>query len=516
MSSHTIKTVIINTPTGIPGSTDGVMMIVCKGVAITGSLVLDTAYLGNSMASFTGIGITPDYDYVNSLSVYQQVSEFYKEAGDGAYLWLVVTATNTAFNTYVNGSGSTTFQNLIRGTIQSDPTMRVKMIGLCFAPPTTQQSANDFPAEVLATIQALQLTQAALFQDGFSFSAIIDGYNMSSSTTPATIITMVTQNCQSISLCITGSKPNGIASVGAALGRFSRITIGHGFGEVDDGPISLLTAYLTNGVAVPILGTIITQGTALTATHSYMVVFGPVTYNGIVYSVGQIFTVVSGTLQFTGTGSTVVDLTTAGTVVVGHTYQVMFGPITYNSIMYGTGQSFTAVTGQTSFTGGIVFELLSTNVVKLFPADVKALGDKQYMFMLKLFNQSGLYWNDGGTCIVDTTPLSTQEFNRVGNALSADLLDFLTTQLRGKNVPIDIKTKLVARTFTAAKEADFSRLYIEPLMIAKAPNTVGDISNGSLSLVGTPNGANKVDWTYTLTINGTPITGNMTGTVQFV
>jgi hypothetical protein len=394
--------------------------------------------------------------------------------------------------------------------------MRVKMVGICFNPPSTQQSAVDFPAEVTSTITALQLTQIALFPEGYSFSCIIDGENMSSTATPSTIQSVAVQNAPSISLCITGSQPNGVASVGAALGRFARITIGHGFGEVDDGPIAINKAFLTNGVAVPILGTTIAQGTNLTAGHSYMVVNGPVTYNGIIYSVGSIFTVVTGTLGFTGTSTTVVDLTTSGTVVVGHTYMVLYGPITYNSIVYGAGQTFTALTVQTTFTGGIVFEYLAKDVTKLFPADVNTLGDKQYMFLRTWFNQSGLYWNDGATCDLSTKPLSTQEFNRVANALSADLLDFLTVQLMGKNVPVDVKTKLVARTFTAAKEEDFNRLYLEPLMIAKAPNTVGDISGGSLSLVGTPNGANTVNWTYVLTINGTPITGSATGTVQFV
>jgi len=517
---HIISTTISNTPSGIPGSFDGVMMMIVKGVATTTgttALVLDTAYLGNKLDDFvTGLGITPDYDYVNSLSVYQQVSEFYTEAGDGAYLWLVVTATTTNFATYCAIATGTTFMNLIRGTNLTDPDMRVKMLGLGYNPPQTRQSAADFPSDVTSTIPLLQLTLAQLAEEGYALSAIIDGENMSSTATASTLQTMANKKASSISMCITGSKPNGVASIGAALGRFARISLGHGFGEVDDGPTSVQKAYWTNGVAVPIVGSTISQGTDLTAGHSYMVVLGPVTYNSTVYSVGEIFTVIVGTLGFTGTGTTVVDLTTTGTVVVGHTYMVLFGPITYNSVVYGTGTTFTAVTNHTTFTGGIVFEFTAQDVSKLFPADVNTLGTKQYMFLRTWFQQSGLYWNDGATCDLSTTPLSTQEFNRVGNALSADLLEFLITNLMGKNVPVDTKTGLVARSFTAAKEEDFSRTYLEPLIVPKAPNTVGDISAGSLSLVGTPNGANTVDWTYTLTINGTPITGSATGTVTFV
>ena len=139
---HTIITTVLNTPSGTPSSSDGVMMLVCRGVATTGgthALVLDTAYLGNKLSDFTtGLNITADYDQVNSCNVYQQVSEFYAEAGDGASLWLVVTATSTAYATYCAYATGTTFLNLVRGTIQSDLAMRAKMIGLCYNQPSSQ------------------------------------------------------------------------------------------------------------------------------------------------------------------------------------------------------------------------------------------------------------------------------------------------------------------------------------------------------------------------------------------
>ena len=478
-------------------------MLVVQGVAVTSKLVLDTAYLCSKVADLATLGITPDYDYVNSLNVYQQASEFYAEAGDGAYLWLVVTATTNVFVTYC---ASATFKNLIMGTISADVTKRAKMVGMCYKPPSSQQSSADFPSDVTGAITVLQATEVSLAAQGFPFSSILDGQNMSSTTTPTTIQTMANKSAPTVSMCITGSRPNGAASVGAALGRFSRITVGHGFGETDDGPISLTQSWLTNGFVSPITGTVITQGTNLTATHSYMVVAGPVTYNGASYSVGQIFTCVVGTLGFTGTSTSVVDLTTAGTIVAATTYYVLFGPVTSNGITYGTRSTFVATS--TSFTGGIVTALTSTNTVKLFQSDYNALGDDQYMFHCPYYQLSGLYWNDGATCDAQTNPLSTQEFNRVGNKMVSALLNFLSL-LKGKNVQIDTKTGLVSLAFTSAKQQDFYSTYIEPMI------TSSDISGGALSLTGTPNGVNTVNWTYVLTINGTPISGSFTGTVTF-
>jgi hypothetical protein len=237
-----------------------------------------------------------------------------------------------------------------------------------------------------------------------------------------------------------------------------------------------------------------------------MVLKGPVTYNGTVYSYGDIFLVVTGTLGFTGTSTTVVDLVDTGTIVAATKYYVLAGPITSNGVVWSTGQTFVATA--TSFTGGFVTALTSTDVTKLYQADYIAYGDKQYMFYSPYYQLSGLYWNDGATCDLTTKPLSTQEFNRVGNKMVSALLSFLSL-LKGKNVPIDVKTGLVSLAFTSAKQADFDRDYVNPLVITN------DISGGSLSLTGTPNGVNTVNWTYTLTINGEPITGSATGTVTF-
>jgi hypothetical protein len=505
---HTITPSIVNTATGTPGSFDGVMMMVLQvpSTLIT-PLIQDTAYLGSKLADFTALGVTSDYDYVNGISVFQQVNEFYDGGNnDGAYLWLVVTSSAVTMDAYVI---TTTFKNLIRGTVQTDPNMKVKMLGIGTKPPAIIQSASDFPSTTIAAITALQATQAALFLEGFQFSCLIAGDAQSSTATSTSIQSMATKLAPSVSLVNVGGQPNGVASIGAALGRFSRISVGHGFGAVEDGPIALQSAFLTNGAYTPILGTTITQGTNLTATHSYMVVNGPVTYNGNVYSVGQTFTVIAGTLTFAGASTTVVDLTTTGAVTTGLTYYVQYGPVTYNTVIYSTGQSFTAVAAAATFTGGIIYDNLATSVTKLYNSDINSYGDKQYMFIRKWFSAPGLYWNDGATCDLATKPLSTQEFNRVGNKLSSNANDFLTL-LMGKAIPLDVKTNAPALTFTSAKSADFETTYIDPLIAS------GDISGGSMTLTGVRNGQSTVNWTYVLNINGNPITGSVTGTVQFV
>jgi hypothetical protein len=448
---HPINISVINNAAGIPPSTDGVMGLFCKAVAVSNTFALNTAYLLTSLTDLTALGIDATYDATNDVAVYQQVSEFYGQAGDGALLWLFGVATGTAYATFVAGS---TFQSLIRYTAQADPANRVKMIGLCYDVPAATQSSADFPSDVTDTITALETARLSLFNQGYQFSAIVDGYNMSTGVTPATIITMATKSAPGVSLCITGTKPNGVSAVGLALGRFARISIGHGFGAVEDGPVNTTAAYLTNSVIIP----------------------------------------------------------TTGTLTVGDTYTVEGGAITYNSATYNVGQSFVAVTGHTTFTssaGGYVVDNY-TPVAGLTPAYINSLGAKQYMFLRTWFQHSGFYWNDGATCEDPTKQLSTQEYNRVANALSADALFFFIGEM-GKNLPVDVKTGAVEKGYLNAKQAQFYDTYIGPLSVNSGS---GDLSDGSITLTGPNFNATKTI-NFVINIVPTPILGSVNGTIQF-
>ncbi len=455
MASHNIDITVINNEVGIPASTDGVMMMFIKGYAIGSTLALDTPYLLTSLADGVALGLSVAHDEANSVAMYQQVSEFYDGGiNNGAILWVVFVAVATPYATYV---ASDTFANCVRYTAQADPANRAKMIGVCYQVPTTTQTAADFPVDVTNTIPVLQAQQQAMFNQGYQWSAILDGYNMSTAVTPATIGTMATQGAFAVSLCITGTQPNGVSGVGLALGRFARISVGHGMGDVSDGPVTTSTAYLTNGVLV-------------------------------------------GENIISGTG---------GVLQVGLTYTVLTAPVTYNGTIYQVGQSFVAVTGHTSFTtsnGGFVVTG-GTPVGTLTPTYVDQLGAKQYLFLRTWLNHSGFFWNDGATCTQTTQQLSSQEYNRVANALSADALTFFINDI-GSNLPLDISTGAVSTSWTTVQQGAFTTEFITPLVNG------GDISGGAISITGPNFNATKT-LNFTLVIVPTPILGNVTGTIIF-
>lgn len=448
---HPISITVINNTVGIAPSSDGIMGIFIRAVAVATTFVLNTAYLLTQLSDLEDLGVDAAYDVANTVAVHQQVSEFYAQAGDGALLWIFPVAKNTAFTAFV---ATGTFSQLVRFTAIADPANRVKMLGFCYDVPQVLQSATDFPADVLSLPTALQTAQQQLFALGYQFSAIIDGYNMSSTVAPAALGTMATVGAFSVSMCITGTHGNGVSAVGLALGRFARITIGHGFGAVEDGPVDTPTAYLTNSIAVAV-------GVNLVIGEVCTVIDGPVTYNAVLYQVGQQFTVIAGHLVYTTAAG--------GSVIVN-----------------------------------------ATAVQNLDPTDIDQLGEKQYMFLRTWFEHSGFFWNDGATCEDPTKQLSSQEYNRVANAMSADALFFFISQM-GKNLPLNKKTGNVDQGYLNSKQAEFYTTYINPLTEVAG---TGDITDGAITMNG-PNFNTTKTMLFSLKIVPTVILGAATGTVEF-
>ncbi len=459
MASHNINISVDNNQIGTPASSDGVMMIFIHGYVIGSTLALDTAYLLTSLADGEALGISQALDESSNTYIWGHVNEFYDGSlNDGALLWLVVTSPTVPFSTYVT---STVFTKLVQFTASTNPANRAKMIGFGYlVPQTVNNGANAFKADVIPALAAIQAAELSMFKNYFQWSAILDGNNMNVNLSPANLPSMTTQNAQSVSLCITGTQPNGVGGVGLALGRFARISVGHGFGAVADGPVTTPTAYLTNGI---IIGENIISGTGgvLQVGITYTVITAPITYNGVVYQPGQQFTVVSGQTSFT---------TSAGGYAVA-------GGTPVGSLAQGPNGDFTF------------------------------LGNSQYMFLCTQFGESGFYWNDGATCTETDKAESQQEYNRVANALSADALNFFT-QFKGSTLPSVPSTGAISPAWVANQQNAFNLNYIVPLV------NNNDIVAASLNVTGPTYNADG-NLFFTLTIVRSTILGNVTGVVTF-
>lgn len=458
MASHNINITVNNNQIGIPASSDGVMMIFIHGYTIGNTLALDTPYLLTSLADGIALGISQALDEANNTYIFGHVNEFYDGSlNNGALLWLVVTTPTVPFSTYVT---TPTFTGLVQSTASNNPANRAKMLGFGYLVPQTVNTTSAFKTDVIPLLAALQAAEISMFVNYFQWSAIVDGNNMNPNLTPANLPTMTTQNAQSVSLCITGTQPNGVGGVGLALGRFARISVGHGFGAVADGPVTTPTAYLTNGV---LIGENVISGTGgnLPIGFVFTVIGAPITYNGVTYQVGQ---------QFTSVG--------------GHT-------------------SFTTSAGGYAVTGGTPVGSLTQGK----DGTITTLGNSQYMFLCTQFEQSGFFWNDGATCTSTALAESSQEYNRVANALSANALAFFT-QFKGSTLPSLPSTGALAPGWIANQQNAFNQLYIVPLV------NNGDIVGATMVITG-PNYNATGNIFFTLTITRSTVLGNVTGTVTF-
>jgi hypothetical protein len=466
MASHPIQETVLNQVVGVPASEDGVMMIFCKGVAIGETLALETPYLLSKYADVTALGITAALDATNGTALWYQLNKFYNNGqNDGVLCWLVVTA--IADNPYATYITTDTFFNHVRYTAQADPTERAKILGFCYEMPAATQSGADFPADVTATVLALPASLTTLFGQGFQLSAVVDGYMMSDAVTPESIGTRANDNAYPVSLYISGSLPNGVSDVGLILGqKAARITVGHSWwqvaGTAPDGALNTTSAYLTNGATILPAGVLV---------------------------VGKVYTVLG---------------------------QVATDTVVYNTVTYNVGQSFTAVSMHTTYTTAGTGYLVTgaTPVGALTPGnstgtgDIDYLGDKQYMFMRTWSYQSGFFLNDAATCTNADLQISSQEFNRVANKLSAAGRAFSILEM-GKNQPLDPATGSIAQAALNSMASEFFDQYINPMINSN------DISDGAIVFTG-PNFNSLKALNWTLSINGEPIVSSVNGTIQFV
>jgi hypothetical protein len=138
--------------------------------------------------------------------------------------------------------------------------------------------------------------------------------------------------------------------------------------------------------------TVKTAGDTLSIPASYFVETGAITYNAVIYQVGDRFTTVSGETIFTTAVSGVVreileaperhtvmarfsdggaSISTGDALVVDYWYYVVTGSVTYKTVTYTTGHGFKAI-DTTPFSGtGTVIIALSTEAFQHYEPGIQ-------------------------------------------------------------------------------------------------------------------------------------------------
>lgn len=222
----------------VGGNNDGICGLLASGRATSGIGLLQTVKL-NSTGELEAIGIDEQYDADNNVCVYRHVSEYFRMAGDGATLYLMLYSGNTE-GIFADGGAA---RRLI-----ADAKGEIRCLALANTP---AQEAE--PVSITALVQAAQQfydwtfetfrpCQVVLEYNGFAALTAVAADNLREIT-----VGNATLEAFKVSVCIGqdyqyadqfSDSRRTMADVGTMLGTISAKAVNENIGEVATGNIT--------------------------------------------------------------------------------------------------------------------------------------------------------------------------------------------------------------------------------------------------------------------------------------
>lgn len=215
---------------------DGVAGIVVSGVAVSGTLTLNTPYQVFSLKQAEDLGITAAYDTTNTTRAWRHIRDFFEQAGEGAELWIMVTAKT-----------ETLTENVARITALSDASeRRLRLVAITRTPdsgytPTIANGWDDDTDDAVAAAKTLANTLAGEYR---AVHVIIEGRNIA-----AAYASLVTQRATAtgaryVSVDIADYESGAGAHCGVVLGRLAAAPVQRSVARVRDGNIGKARAFI--------------------------------------------------------------------------------------------------------------------------------------------------------------------------------------------------------------------------------------------------------------------------------
>lgn len=243
MSLPNVNITLVRNGLGLVAETnDNTCGIILPGVAVAGSLALNTAYEIYSTDGAKALGITSDG--VNA-EAYRHISEFYAVAGKGKKLWILLTATTAKLadladsalpvcpaKILLNAAGG----EIVALGLTAHTDAGVTLDGLDSSVYTAMTKANALALEYLDKIMP--------------FVAVVEGRKFTG--TAGSLRNLATDSNYRAACVLASTKSDGSASVGQVLGRLANIPVQRKISRVKDGalPNDAKTGYLSDGVLV--------------------------------------------------------------------------------------------------------------------------------------------------------------------------------------------------------------------------------------------------------------------------
>lgn len=222
----------------VGGNADGICGLLASGRATTGIGLLQTVKL-NSTGELEAIGIDEQYDADNNVCVYRHVSEYFRMAGDGATLYLMLYS-GTTDGIFADGGAARKLIVDAKGDIR------------CLAVANTPAQEAD-PINITALVQAAQQfydwsfetfrpCQVILEYNGFAAATAVAADDLRNIT-----VGSATLEAFKVSVCIGQDyqyadqfedKRRTMADVGTMLGTVAAKAVNENIGEVATGNLT--------------------------------------------------------------------------------------------------------------------------------------------------------------------------------------------------------------------------------------------------------------------------------------
>lgn len=224
----------------VAATADGVAGLILTGKAVAEKLDLNKVYLFSSTRDLAAHGITPE----NNALVYKEVQAFYKQAGDGAELYLLVVSEATTLSQMCSTDASSPLRKLIGFAAG-----RIRLVGVNKLPPAEYEAdtAQGIDGDVITAVAAAQ-SVAEEYQGKISpFRLFLPAINWTGDT--ENLYKPREGSFNRVGLVLAADEVIGkIASpaVAQVLGRAAKIAVNHSIARTKDGIIAV-SGFLANG-----------------------------------------------------------------------------------------------------------------------------------------------------------------------------------------------------------------------------------------------------------------------------
>ena len=224
---------------GLVGTSDGVAGMILSGISASG-LALNTAQKINSVNDARNLGIDESFDTSNNVKAFDNIREFYNEAGTGKELWIMLVSESESLTDICDFDGA----NPRVKELLDSASGKIRILGVQRSPASgySPTITEGIDSDVYTAATELQTTLTNFEGEFRPCVGILDGLAFNDSITDLKDLQTLTEN--KIGICLANTDEDAATnefkstSIGAVVGKFAGIPVQRSIGRVKDGSLN--------------------------------------------------------------------------------------------------------------------------------------------------------------------------------------------------------------------------------------------------------------------------------------